>query len=279
MLDSLWQGVANLLDKALGESRIDTLLEFLMFKSSNTNYDYDPFWNVVNSVLGHIKPFGFALIVTFFLMYMFDAATKEQITMDSIIKVLIQLVLAVALIGNIETIINTFLGISEYLVELMLGNNNASSTAISGADIVDKWKENDPYGFIGAFADALVVWLCSVITRIAINFAAISRIIELGWRICLAPVACANVFEGGTNSPGVKYLKSLFAIILSSVALLVVAELGMSISATFLSSGSIDIDMITANDLNNSLMGAAAAQLATAGAAVGISNKIKEVVS
>jgi len=53
----------------------------------------------------------------------------------------------------------------------------------------------------------------------------------------------------------------------------------MSISATFLSSGSIDIDMITANDLNNSLMGAAAAQLATAGAAVGISNKIKEVVS
>ena len=95
--------------------------------------------------------------------------------------------------------------------------------------------------------------------------------IELAWRIIFAPIGIANNFEGGANSAGIRYLKSIAGLALAGAAVFVVCAAGFAISATMLSSEN------AANGDNTTLLGAMAALLATAGAAIGISGKIKDV--
>lgn len=277
----IWDFVGGLLDKALGQSVLNDLLRLLTF--TNTDFDYTLFWNIINNLLQIITPFGFALITTYFLIHMFDIASKDQMTIESIVKILIQLILAVAVIGNLELIINTFLGISETMFNSMTGADDLPT--MNGSDISEAWKAVDPDGWMGAIADAILLYALNLISKIAISFAAISRIIEIGWKTVFAPIGAANVFEGGASSPGIKYLKGLFATIISSVALYVIAATGFALSATFLSSGEIILTEVfmsgrlqTVETLNNSLLFAGASLLATAGASIGVSNKIKEVI-
>jgi len=290
-MDFLWDAAANLLDGAIGNDELSKLRDLLTFTGSN--YQFTQFWDIVNELLEIVTPFGFAMITTWFLIHMFDAASKDQISIDSIIKTLIQLVLAVALVGNLTLIVNSFLKISETMFSsIALGDNTVS---INGAEIVEIWKANSPGGWLGALWDAFLLNILSTVSSIAIQFAALSRMLEMAWRIVFAPIGCSNVFEGGASSPGVKYLKSLFGVIISSVALYVVAATGYSLSSVFLTSGETSAYEILANadavinygadaiyttvqTMNNSLLTSGATLLATAGAAIGISNKIKEVV-
>ena len=79
----------------------------------------------------------------------------------------------------------------------------------TGKEIVDGWLENDSGASI--LIQSVLIWLIHQIAIIAIDFAAISRLLELGWRIALAPIGVANCFEGGASSPAIKYLKGILA--------------------------------------------------------------------
>ena len=83
-MDFLWDAAANLLDGAIGNDELSKLRDLLTFTGSN--YQFTQFWDIVNELLEIVTPFGFAMITTWFLIHMFDAASKDQISIDSIIK-------------------------------------------------------------------------------------------------------------------------------------------------------------------------------------------------
>jgi hypothetical protein len=266
---SLKKGAINLIDKSIGDDQMDSFRRVLSLSGSGDKaISWGTFWKVVNSAVGIVKPFGFALVTTYFLVYMFDAAAKEQLTFESIVKVLIQLVIVIGVIANMERIVNAILSFSESIFVKVSSNKiGKASTSIKPEDVVDGMLSGG--GEFAAFMSALMVWIIHQLAVIALDFAAIIRMIELGWRIAMMPVGVANCFEGGTSSPAVKYVKSLFAVALSGAVLYVIGLTGFSVVGTFLSE---------ANDFSGLLL-AQSALLGTAGAAIMASNKVKDITA
>ena len=254
------------LEACYGDDQMESINKVLTMSGTFAN----SMWSVVNGLIAIVKPFGIALIVTYFLMFMFDAAAKEQITVDSLVKVLIQLVLVVTLISHLEEIISAVLSVAEGIFQSVSGQDpEAPALTMTGAEMVEQWyAEGEDMG-VTIFIQSVLVWLIHQIAVIAVDFAAISRMLELGWRVAFAPIGVANCFEGGAASPAIKYLKGIFATGLAGAAIYVVCIVGFNLSYGFLSDGDFGF---------GTLLMAQAAMLATAGAAIGISAKIKEVV-
>ncbi len=293
LLDSLnWlekfclSNAASCLDKVFGNDSLGEIAELLQLSGGR---NYGTFWDVINTGVGIVRPFGIALMTTYFLMYLYDAAVKDQITIDALIKVLIQLVLVVTLISNYEVIINALLSMGESVMSGMKGaissgsrydaNGNgiegSAGLAITGWDVVNAWYENTGSG--SGDSAATILFQCiffqivHLIAKVATYFAIFSRLIELGWKIVFGPIGVANAFEGGANSGSIKYLKDVAGLAVAGAAVLIVCAVGSSISATMLSVPS------AADCTNTTFLGAVGAEMATAGAAIGVANKIKAV--
>jgi len=255
---------AGILDASLGQGQMESVKKIISFVGPGDYYSQ--FWSIVNVALKAVRPFGFAIITTYFLMFLFDAAAKDNVTVDSLIKVLIQLVLVIAMIKNLDLIINSFLSLNETLIAKM-GNigPKSASVEIKGTDFVNEWYDAGTNVFV-IWIQCVVIWLIHQIAVIAVDFAIIQRAIEIGWRSVFAPIGVANCFEGGANSAGIRYLKTLFTVIMSGAAIYLTAALGFSITAGMLKSAT-----------SSTIWIAVASMLGTAGAAIGVGNKIRDV--
>ena len=273
----LWDtfGVDHWIEVSIGDDNLSSILDicFLGSKSGNIYTDY---WSAINTALEAVKPLGYAIITTFFLLYMFDLASKDQITFDGIVKLSIQLIAVVAIAGNLNTILNALLSISDSLLSSISGlqgfGKGGKLTSSSSTDyaqhVIDQWKETGDNA-ISAWFKAIMLWLVHQIAVIGCYFAVFSRALDVGWRIVFAPIGIANSFEGGANSAGVRYLKGLFTSILSGVIIYVVVALGFKVTGGMLVAG---------QDYAANTFAAQACLLATAGAAIGVSIKSKELI-
>jgi len=234
-----------------------------------SNSVYADLFSIVNSVFGAVKPVGFALVTTFFLIHMFHMATNEQITIESLAKLFIALIVTVGIVGNLDSIINALLQIGD---DIIGGISNVSDLNDPGVDeLVDKLKDDGILGFT-MWLSSIIVWLMHIVATVIIYMGAISRALDVGWRIALAPIAVANAFEGGANSNAMRYLKSLFGAILAGAAMIIIMQAGFTLSRSFFGDSGSSYSGFTR------LLLSSAAMLATGMAATGASAKVKEVV-
>ena len=259
----------GMLDDIYGTQTQMAVTDLLSLKDNG--FDMSTYWDIINktvSVAG--KPFGVALLTTFFLMYVFDAAAKEQITVDTVIKMMIQLIVAIAILSNFDAVINSILSIGESIFGLLRQQLSASQkmTPTHTGEEIMTTLENDGNTTGSLYFQILICWLIYHIGEVAMFFAAVARLIELGWRIAFAPIGLANCFEGGTNSPAIRYLKSLFAVAISGAVLFLIFQIGTMVS-----------QILFVQISGAGMLAGAAALLATAGAAIGASNKVKEIIS
>ena len=269
-IHNYFRGVCvGMLDDIYGAQTQMTVTNLLSLKDNG--FDMSMYWDIINktvSVAG--KPFGIALLTTFFLMYVFDAAAKEQITVDTVIKMTIQLIVAIAILSNFDAVINSILSVGESIFGLLRQQLSASQkmTPTHTGEEIMTTLENNGNTTGSLYFQILICWLIYHIGEVAMFFAAVARLIELGWRIAFAPIGLANCFEGGTNSPAIRYLKSLFAVAISGAVLFLIFQIGTMVS-----------QILFVQISGAGMLAAAAALLATAGAAIGASNKVKEIIS
>ena len=269
-IHNYFRGVCvGMLDDIYGAQTQMTVTNLLSLKDNG--FDMSMYWDIINktvSVAG--KPFGIALLTTFFLMYVFDAAAKEQITVDTVIKMMSQLIVAIAILSNFDAVINSILSVGESIFGLLRQQLSASQkmTPTHTGEEIMTTLENNGNTTGSLYFQILICWLIYHIGEVAMFFAAVARLIELGWRIAFAPIGLANCFEGGTNSPAIRYLKSLFAVAISGAVLFLIFQIGTMVS-----------QILFVQISGAGMLAAAAALLATAGAAIGASNKVKEIIS
>ena len=269
-IHNYFRGVCvGMLDDVYGAQTQTAVTDLLSLK--NNGFDMSTYWDIINktvSVAG--KPFGIALLTTFFLMYVFDAAAKEQITVDTVIKMMIQLIASIAILSNFDAVINSILSVGESIFGLLRQQLSASQkmTPTHTGEEIMTTLENNGNTTGSLYFQILFCWFIYHIGKIAMFFAAVARLIELGWRIAFAPIGLANCFEGGTNSPAIRYLKSLFAVAISGAVLFLIFQIGTMVSQILF----VQID-------GAGMWAGVAALLATAGAAIGASNKVKEIIS
>lgn len=119
----------------------------------------------------------------------------------------------------------------------------------------------------------IVLWLATFIAKVAAYFAMAQRILDVGWRIAFAPIGCANMFDGaGSNVPGIRYLKGVFASLISGALLIVILKIGCFFSNSLLAS------CVTDSYSSTAMIMCIAVRLAMVGAAIGVGNKVKEVL-
>lgn len=267
----------HLIDASIGDDQMQSFKKILSLKGTDGSaVSWDTFWDIVNKGVTVVKPFGYALVTTYFLLYLFDAASKEQLTFESVVKVLIQLIIVVGILANLEKVINVILSFAESIYHYIssgstMSDGKGTNGAVDADDVVDGMFDgkNDLGTALSTLLTAILVWIIHQLAVIALDFAAIVRMIELGWRIVFTPVGIANCFEGGASSPAVKYAKGVLAVALSGAVLYVIGLVGFSVVGSILSSDHTKTGLILAD----------AALLGTAGAAIGASNKVKEITT
>ena len=102
MVDNLFTNLATgVLKSTFNNDSLETATSLVTL----SNTVYDSLFELAGTVFTALKPLGFALITTFFLIHIYDMASREQITVESLSKVLITLIIAVGLIGNLSSVI------------------------------------------------------------------------------------------------------------------------------------------------------------------------------
>ena len=279
------QSVADLLYEPAEENLQECYSDDEMRKLTNLldlgdSEHYGSAWGVINTVFSFMRPIGFALITTFFLIHLFDLASKDQMTFDMLVKLGVQLIIVVAIAANLDIIVNKLVDIGQGIFSSLNRNtfiagfnNEEIKTMVKGWK--DLWIQGDESAVspVGAIIKTFLLRFCVLIGEIACAFAAISRMLDVGWRIAFAPIGVANSFEGGANSGGVRYLKGLFAAIIAGAVMWVIFQIGFSISASFLAQSGD-----SQNGFFNFFMSAGAI-FATAGASFSASQRAKEIIT
>lgn len=67
--------------------------------------------------------------------------------------------------------------------------------------------------------ESIIPYILSFGTKIIVIFIGISRLVELTVRVIFAPFAVADVYQKGSNSGGMRYLRKIFALILQFAAI------------------------------------------------------------
>jgi len=264
MFNFMRAAAKNMIDQSIGSGFADKVEDYTRF-SANTSI-YTTFWTQVQKMYNVVKPYGYAAITTFFLIYLLNAASADQVTVDSLIKVTIQLIIVIAVIKNLETVVNTMLSLSDTFISKMGTINSTGNTEISGQKIVDAWKDSGESD-LSMMLQSFVIWLLSKLAHLGIIFAALSRVLQIGIQIIVSPLAVANCFDGGANSKGFQNLKALGGLMLSGFAVYLVAVVGNSFATSLI---------VGSNNANvGGLWSCVAMQFATAGVAIGISREMK----
>jgi hypothetical protein len=268
----------GLYESAFGESQLDSV-EAMLHLASTSAFDDNQYYGLITSVFGGVRVFGYAIITTFFLLYIIDLATKESLTVETFVKGLIQLVVVLTIAANMEEIINALLSLGEAILNTVINNVKSSSMYSSGgtgdgdnttgAAIVQGMLDSGN-GAMQILIGGIAIWICHQIVVIGTYIAGFSRLLDIGWRAALAPVGIANCFEGGANSKGVQYLKALFAAIIAGALMYVIAAIGFSIAEGIL---------VAEGGKYTKIFEAIAVQFATVGACIGAPNKAKELIS
>lgn len=230
------------------ESMVDVIFgnDLISNATELVSPDMGDIWSKISGIYDAvIFPVAIVLLVLFFLIEMTDLVSRDNFTIDHMIKLAIKFVLGLFLMENgLELLQGMFDfgsaitgGITEYL-----SNNSEGFTAdIDGikASINQGTKMTDGIKRFGQALPLLVPYFGSFIVTILIKVTCWSRVVEIVVRSMMAPIAMADIYSGGTNSNGFRYLRKYLAVCLQG-AFIVATLIGSAfVKGTILGGGSV----------------------------------------
>lgn len=273
-------------NQSLGTNQLESIEALLhLVNGSSEDINLKTYYLLINAVFIAIRPLGYALITSYFLITIFQSASKDTLTVEGFTKHIISLIVTITIAGNAQLILNALLSIGESALKVIIkATKGVYGTPVGGGDdlgmqIAKSIAMDTETGIpncIGALLCGLLVWLLHQIVVIGVDIAAFSRLIDIGWRMAMTPVGIADCFDGGVNSPGVKYFKSLAAAILAGAVMYIIAAIGFSVAAGILMT---DVAGWGNGNMLTKVLQAEAVQLATVGACISAPNKSKELIN
>lgn len=160
---------------------------------------------------------GELLIVLYFMIEMIERSTADNFTIEHFVKMLIKVFVAFAIIVNFEMLMDLILkASSSFMVDA--GNINvANSEAL--AEKADELAQAGVIKAMGAMLQMILPYILVFFSKIVVSAVAYGRLLEFAVRTALAPLALANMFSGGFNSPGSRYIRKLTAVALQGAVI------------------------------------------------------------
>lgn len=195
------------------------------------------------------KGLSAVLIMLFFLLELLNEQQKEMLTLERLVVMLSKLLAVTVLILNIDTIVMGLINLSTIIF------NSVKELAVNGENSFSIFGQTGPYEYadvksdmekalkanmtkaLGMLLNFAIPWACSRLCYIVAYVVAIGRSVELVVRAIFAPIGVSQLFEDGTRSAGIKYLKKIAAVglQLGAIAVVLYASSGLcnSLVSTF----------------------------------------------
>lgn len=200
-----------MLDAIYGDGIIQDCITAISFKA-------DIFTGTINSIGTVVKPVAGVLVCIYFMIELMNKLTNDNFSSEQFIKMLIKLVFSIIMIENIPQW-------SIYLMNFSTVFTDAIKGSIPGIASIDASAIIDKFSFLetlGALALMLLPYAASFVVKIAVTFIGYGRAIEIGLRSAFAPIGCADLVTGGTNSSGFRYIRRMLGIALQGGVMIAV---------------------------------------------------------
>lgn len=210
--------------------------------------DYQPggsngVWSVFWTCYDEVSVVGYALILLFALMELFEQAAMGNFSVETFIKVMAKLVAAGVVISIAKDAITACVGYGNELMSAVSGAIGGTEGAAEGAagatepsaldteaknlfqDVADGGIFHSAGVILQMVIPAFTMLACFIIALVQL----IGRILELGVRVAFAPIGIADLAAHGTHSAGARYLKSVAGCACQGVAMYMVLTAGIAL--------------------------------------------------
>lgn len=191
--------------------------------------------------LGFLWAFGIAF------MNMLNGIEQGQDPIEQVFKALVELAVVGIILLNLNKVINLVCELGAYVVDTIMSSDvllSDQSASISDILIgIDGGAgKGEDTGGIGWFLKEIVLlflpWAATAIISILGKFVIIQIVIEIAIRKIFVPLAVADIYKEGLRSPGMRYLKRLFAVYIKLAVCCIVTIVVNVLTVCLLSSDS-----------------------------------------
>ena len=223
--------VYNALEVLFGGRLISDVTDFL---SNVMGAMTDVFNTNVGSMINVFIAIAGSLMTIYLFVDVMDKATKDMITLERLIMILVKYFIAMLILIYLKEIITTLFNLASGIYNMAKDNLNSSSAfnleyfPDDGNPDPSQWPELDTiadalddagYGdgvtdLIRHFPTVIYCFLVTAgtfIARVAAYFLAIGNAIMLIARTAFSPLGVVQLFDEGQRSAGIRYLKKLAA--------------------------------------------------------------------
>lgn len=240
---------------------------------------------LIDAALNIFVAISCSLLILYYFMDLVDQAKRDMFSFEKLIVGFIKFLAAFVVLLCLPDILHSIIRIGRYMYlameddgsgtlrsAIMNAPNNTlelftdlptGSSGRSSLSEMPTWTEavqqafTDKYGFgIGKILDNFGILICSIlvnligiIARIAGYFICASNAVMVIVRVAFSPIAVVQLFEDGTKSSGMRYLKGLVADCITMAVIIVIL-----FAATAVTNGMVvnyaDVSEITVDNLS-----------------------------
>ena len=182
------------------------------------NGSFKNMWELAETGYRSLIIVGQILASIFFVISLSEKAFSEQFSGERFFLELVKFFMTLIMISEFGLTIITycidFVGIVfEKLIALNTDPFSATYGTATGC-MLTKLKNLDTYGYLFEIFMNLLPYVALLISQFLVKLFTWKRILEILVRVICAPVGMADPISGGANSPGIRYIKKILALIL-----------------------------------------------------------------
>lgn len=199
--------------------------------------------DVLKKMYNIVFGYGLALSLVFFILYLTREASEGRWNIDIFVKACIMLVVSAWIMAHGFDLICNFIDLGTSMGRSIM-NSEASKevpTAIVDQGFVDRLNSANgklwgTIANVSGWFQLIFPWVLNNILLLYIQVQVYMRMIELFIRAFFAPLALGDMYSGGPNPTGMRYLRSFLACALQGVIIIgtlyVYRMVGSGISST-----------------------------------------------
>lgn len=199
--------------------------------------------DVLKKMYNIVFGYGLALSLVFFILYLTREASEGRWNIDIFVKACIMLVVSTWIMAHGFDLICNFIDLGTAMGRSIM-NSEASKevpTAIVDQGFVDRLNSANgklwgTIANVSGWFQLIFPWVLNNILLLYIQVQVYMRMIELFIRAFFAPLALGDMYSGGPNPTGMRYLRSFLACALQGVIIIgtlyVYRMVGSGISST-----------------------------------------------
>lgn len=179
-----------------------------------------------NGVINIMFGVAASLMVIYFFQSLIDQASRDMFSLEKLIVAFIKMLVAFSVMVYLPDILQLILKLGGAFTAVI----EEAATATDSASVAALKEDYHNYFHsithiipgIGYILTLIIPWIICFVCELMAKFIIISNGVMFGARMIFSPVAISQLFEDGSKSSGMKYLKGLFADAISfSVILLI----------------------------------------------------------